>query len=69
MRRHHGAYLARATVLDGAQEELRACLPGHQHRQPRSAEQYVAPGYTEHSEGLQGVEAFNQQIAAFPDLR
>jgi predicted ester cyclase len=36
-------------------------------------DQYVAPGYTEHSDGFQGVEAFKQQItafrAAFPDLR
>jgi len=36
-------------------------------------DKYVAPGYTEHSEGFQGVEPFKQQIiafrAAFPDLR
>jgi steroid delta-isomerase-like uncharacterized protein len=36
-------------------------------------EKYVAPDYTEHSEGFQGVEPFRQQItafrAAFPDLR
>ena len=35
-------------------------------------DKYVAPGYTEHSEGFQGVEPFKQQIiafrAAFPDL-
>ncbi len=33
----------------------------------------VAPDYTEHSEGFQGVEPFRQQVtafrAAFPDLR
>jgi predicted ester cyclase len=36
-------------------------------------DKYVAPGYTEHSEGFQGVEPFKQQITAFrtafPDLR
>jgi len=36
-------------------------------------EKFVAPGYTEHSEGFQGVEPFRQQVAAFrtafPDLR
>jgi predicted ester cyclase len=36
-------------------------------------EKFVAPGYTEHSEGFQGVEPFKQQVAAFraafPDLR
>jgi len=36
-------------------------------------EKFVAPDYTEHSEGFQGVEPFRQQItafrAAFPDLR
>jgi len=36
-------------------------------------DKFVAPGYTEHSEGFQGVEPFRQQItafrAAFPDLR
>jgi steroid delta-isomerase-like uncharacterized protein len=35
-------------------------------------DKFVAPGYTEHSEGFQGVEPFKQQItafrAAFPDL-
>jgi predicted ester cyclase len=35
-------------------------------------EKYVAPDYTEHSEGFQGVEPFREQItafrAAFPDL-
>jgi predicted ester cyclase len=35
-------------------------------------EKFVAPGYTEHSEGFQGVEPFQQQVAAFraafPDL-
>jgi predicted ester cyclase len=35
-------------------------------------DKFVAPGYTEHSEGFQGVEPFRQQItafrAAFPDL-
>jgi len=35
-------------------------------------DKYVAAGYTEHSEGFQGVEPFRQQItafrAAFPDL-
>ena len=35
-------------------------------------EKFVAPGYTEHSEGFRGVEPFKQQIAAFraafPDL-
>jgi steroid delta-isomerase-like uncharacterized protein len=36
-------------------------------------DEFVAPDYTEHSEGFQGVEPFKQQItafrAAFPDLR
>jgi predicted ester cyclase len=36
-------------------------------------DKWVAPCYTEHSEGFQGPEAFKQQItvfrAAFPDLR
>jgi predicted ester cyclase len=36
-------------------------------------DKFVAPGYVEHSEGLQGVEPFKQQITAFrtafPDLR
>jgi predicted ester cyclase len=36
-------------------------------------DKFVAPGYTEHSEGFQGVEPFKQQVAAFraafPDLR
>jgi steroid delta-isomerase-like uncharacterized protein len=36
-------------------------------------EKFVAPDYVEHSEGVEGVEAFRQQItafrAAFPDLR
>jgi predicted ester cyclase len=35
-------------------------------------DKFVAPGYTEHSEGFQGVEPFKQQVAAFraafPDL-
>jgi steroid delta-isomerase-like uncharacterized protein len=35
-------------------------------------EKFIAPDYTEHSEGFQGVEPFRQQIiafrAAFPDL-
>jgi predicted ester cyclase len=35
-------------------------------------DKFVAPGYTEHSEGFQGVEPFKAQIAAFraafPDL-
>jgi len=35
-------------------------------------DKHVAPDYTEHSEGFQGVEPFRQQIAAFrgafPDL-
>jgi steroid delta-isomerase-like uncharacterized protein len=35
-------------------------------------DKFVAPGYTEHSEGFQGVEPFRQQVAAFraafPDL-
>jgi predicted ester cyclase len=35
-------------------------------------EKFVAPGYVEHSEGFQGVEPFQQQVAAFraafPDL-
>ncbi len=36
-------------------------------------DEFVAPDYTEHSEGFQGVEPFKQQLAAFraafPDLR
>jgi len=36
-------------------------------------DELVAPDYTEHSEGFQGVEPFKQQLAAFraafPDLR
>jgi len=36
-------------------------------------DEFVAPDYTEHSEGFQGVEPFKQQITAFrtafPDLR
>jgi len=36
-------------------------------------DEVVAPDYTEHSEGFQGVEPFKQQLAAFraafPDLR
>jgi predicted ester cyclase len=28
-------------------------------------DKFVAPGYVEHSEGLQGVEPFKQQITAF----
>jgi steroid delta-isomerase-like uncharacterized protein len=36
-------------------------------------DEFVAPDYTEHSEGFEGVEPFKQQItafrAAFPDLR
>lgn len=28
-------------------------------------EKYVAPDYVEHTEGYQGVEPFQQQIAAF----
>jgi predicted ester cyclase len=35
-------------------------------------EKFVAPGYVEHSDGFQGVEPFQQQVAAFrsafPDL-
>jgi predicted ester cyclase len=35
-------------------------------------DKFVAPGYTEHSDGFQGVEPFRQQVtafrAAFPDL-
>jgi steroid delta-isomerase-like uncharacterized protein len=35
-------------------------------------EKFVAPAYTEHSEGFQGVEPFQRQVAAFraafPDL-
>ena len=35
-------------------------------------EKYVAPGYVEHSDGFQGVQPFQQQVAAFraafPDL-